>query len=170
MVSNRDDHWKSSDRLLFKSIQVCFECFKIRLLNAERNFRKLKYYISDSYMHEYLPPQIKHRPHSMQLKPCLTLKVARHIVLNLIMAWRAEEQRPIHQRKLLKYRQRPVAQCTVDHVSLARTESWQDEPIGWRHSKKNHHQIACTESSGRDRHALLCKISAEMIVTLNLVT
>lgn len=66
----------------------------------------------------------------MIMKPGLTLKVTGDVVLNLIVAWGAEEQSPVHQRELFEHRQRPVAQRTVDHVSLARTEGRQDEPAG----------------------------------------
>lgn len=60
--------------------------------------------------------------HATILKPGLTLKVAGDVILNLFVARRAEKQRPVHQRKLLKHGQRSVAQRAVDHVSLARTE------------------------------------------------
>lgn len=60
----------------------------------------------------------------------LTLQVAGDVVLNLIVARRAEKQGPVDQRKLLEHWQGSVAQCTVDHVPLAGTESGQDEPAG----------------------------------------
>lgn len=60
----------------------------------------------------------------------LTLEVAGDVILNLVVAWRAEKQGPVHQGKLLKHRQGSVAQRTVDHVPLAGAESWQDKPAG----------------------------------------
>lgn len=92
----------------------------------------------------------------MQLKPRLTLKVARDIILNLIMAWRAEEQRPIHQRKLLEHRQRPVAQRTVDHVPLARAESWQDKPTERQQRKNTVIKSLYLKSSGGDTETHRC--------------
>lgn len=68
--------------------------------------------------------------HSTLLKAGLTLKVAGDIVLDLVVARRAEKQSPVHQRKLLKHGQRSVAQRAVDHVPLAGAEGRQDEPTG----------------------------------------
>lgn len=68
--------------------------------------------------------------HAVTLNPGLTLQVAGDIVLDLLVAWGAEEQSPVHQRELLEHRQRPVAQRTVHYVSLARAEGRQDEPGG----------------------------------------
>lgn len=63
----------------------------------------------------------------------LTLEVTGDVVLDLVVARRAEEQSPVHQRKLFEHRQRPVAQRAVDHVPLARAEGRQDEPAGTGH-------------------------------------
>ena len=60
----------------------------------------------------------------------LTLEVAGDIVLNLVVARRAEKQGPVYQRKLLEHWQGSVAQCTVEHVPVAGAESRQDEPAG----------------------------------------
>lgn len=54
--------------------------------------------------------------------------MARHIVLDLIMSSRAQEQGPVHQGELLKDRQGAVAQGTIDHVPVAGAQSRQDEP------------------------------------------
>jgi len=70
-------------------------------------------------------------------KPRLTLKVAGDVVLDLVVAWRAEEQSPVHQRKLFKHGQRSVAQRTVHQVPPARAQRRQDEPAG-RHGRRQH--------------------------------
>lgn len=54
--------------------------------------------------------------------------MARHIVLDLIMSSRAQEQGPVHQGELLKDRQGAVAQGTIDHVPVAGAQSRQDVP------------------------------------------
>lgn len=71
-----------------------------------------------------------HSPNGDGGKLGLTLQVAGDVILNLIMARWAEKQGPIDQRKLLEHWQGSVAQCTVDHVPLAGTESGQDKPAG----------------------------------------
>lgn len=70
---------------------------------------------------------------SQALRAALTLEVTGDVVLDLVVARRAEEQSPVHQRKLFEHRQRPVAQRAVDHVPLARAEGRQDEPAGTGH-------------------------------------
>lgn len=60
----------------------------------------------------------------------LTLEVAGDVVLDLIVARRAEKEGPVHQGELLEHWQGSVAQSTVDHVPLAGAESRQDEPEG----------------------------------------
>lgn len=60
--------------------------------------------------------------------PALTLEVAGDVILDLVVARRAEKQGPVHQRELLKDRQGSVAQRAVDHVPLAGTERRQDKP------------------------------------------
>lgn len=50
------------------------------------------------------------------------MEVAGNIIVNLVVARRAEKQGPIHQGKLLEHRQGPVAQRTVEHVPLAGAE------------------------------------------------
>lgn len=66
----------------------------------------------------------------MIFKPALTLEVAGDVVLNLVVARGAEKQSPVHQGELFEHGQRSVAQRTVDHVPLARTEGWQNKPTG----------------------------------------
>ena len=56
--------------------------------------------------------------------------MAGDVVLDLVVARGAQEERAVHQGELLKHRQGPVAQGTVDHVALAGAQGRQYKPIG----------------------------------------
>lgn len=60
----------------------------------------------------------------------LTLKMARNIVLDLVVARGTQEERSIHQGELLEHRQCPVAQGTVNHIPLAGAKGRQYKPTG----------------------------------------
>ena len=55
--------------------------------------------------------------------------MAGDVVLNLVVSRGAQEESAVHQGELLKHRQGPVAQGTVDHVPLAGAQGRQYKPI-----------------------------------------